>query len=95
MVTHLRASALLRRSLVQSSRSFSTSLTRSKDTAGLKKLYSSAEEAVADVKGDSVILSGGEWWNCVCWASWDDPTPALADIQDRARGGPEGLPQTG
>ena len=40
-------------------RSFATSLGRFKDVQGLKKLYDSAEEAVADVQSRSVILSGG------------------------------------
>lgn len=41
-------------------RSFATSLPSRKETTGLKKLYGSAEEAVADIKGDSILLSGGE-----------------------------------
>jgi hypothetical protein len=40
-------------------RGFATSLARGKDTKSLKKLYSSADEAVADIPSGSTILSGG------------------------------------
>lgn len=40
-------------------RGFATSLARGKDTQGLKKLYNSADEAVADIPSGSTILSGG------------------------------------
>jgi len=41
-------------------RSFATSaLRQSKAKASVNKIWASAEEAVADVKGDSILLSGG------------------------------------
>lgn len=40
-------------------RGFATSLAARKDTQGLKKLYNSADEAVADIPSGSTILSGG------------------------------------
>lgn len=42
-------------------RGFATSLARGKDTRGLKKLYDSADEAVADIPSGSTILSGGTY----------------------------------
>lgn len=40
-------------------RGFASSFARFKDTQGLKKLYDSASEAVADVPSGATILSGG------------------------------------
>lgn len=58
----IRTLALTRvAALSASKRGFSSSFTRYKDTQGLKKLFDSAEEAVADVPSGAVILSGGEW----------------------------------
>lgn len=41
-------------------RGFATSFARYKDTKSLRKLYDSADEAVADIPSGSTILSGGE-----------------------------------
>lgn len=40
-------------------RGFATSLARGKASPSSKKLYSSADEAVADIPSGSTILSGG------------------------------------
>lgn len=63
LTANLRIRTLARLAAASSSpaarRGFASSFARFKDTQGLKKLYGSATEAVADVPEGAVILSGG------------------------------------
>jgi hypothetical protein len=59
LTANLRIRTLARLASPASRREFATSFARFKDTQGLKKLYGSASEAVADVPEGAVILSGG------------------------------------